>query len=216
MRSHMGTNLSVSLFQTGYAGCMANEDRSHFRPSAVTLFRDMWSSCAGAWLEDVRNLAMHRRPSLPMLLPVSRSTSDRTPCFSSIAQSAFTPTAVSSFSEKSIVPALNRARPAAAAVLGRATDRRRSIHLHQSVRPSSPRLTSAIEMVSLCGCPGFAASMAQRSLHSGCSSRSCASLSTPVAAGGAACPPFPLPFPGVWGVRCLGGGPEGCLGPNFA
>mmetsp|Transcript_123047 Transcript_123047/g.359202 ORF Transcript_123047/g.359202 Transcript_123047/m.359202 type:complete len:225 (-) Transcript_123047:553-1227(-) len=162
---------------------------------------------------------MHRMPSFPMLLPVKRSTSERTPCFSSVAQSALTPAALSSFSEKSIVPALKRTRPPAPPP-GRAVARRRSIHWHQVTRPSSPSSTSAMEMVSRCGCPGFAASIVQRAAHSGCSSRSFASLSTASAAGPAT-PPAPGArrplLPGVLGVpRCFGGGPGGCLGPSFA
>mmetsp|Transcript_14964 Transcript_14964/g.41392 ORF Transcript_14964/g.41392 Transcript_14964/m.41392 type:complete len:226 (+) Transcript_14964:1200-1877(+) len=198
---------------------MARHPSSHFTPSVVTLFRERWSSSAGAWLEEARNLTRCRRPSFPMSFPVRRSTSDFTPCFSSSAHSAFTPLALSPFSDRSTVPALKRVRPPDGAPLpGRAATRRRSIQRHHSARPSSPRPTSAMEMASRCGCPGFAASMVQRAAHSGCSSRSATSLAPALRSGPGAGLATPAGVNGAWtfGMRCSGGGPCGCLGESLA
>merc|ERR1719158_2164508 len=106
-----------------------------------------------------------------MLLAVSLRTSQRTRCFSSTSHSAFTPFIPTLFSEKSIVPALNRVRELDCdGALGHSTAIRLSIHEHQESSSSSPKPASAIEIVNFIGCPGLAASMIQREAHSGCSS----------------------------------------------
>mmetsp|Transcript_31835 Transcript_31835/g.93080 ORF Transcript_31835/g.93080 Transcript_31835/m.93080 type:complete len:208 (-) Transcript_31835:580-1203(-) len=157
----------------GYAGCIAKQPRSHLMPSLVTRpFRERCSSVVIGRPEHVRYFAMLRTPSFPMELPVTRRTSHRTVYFSSKAHKDFTPAAVNLFSEKSTLLARKRPREAAPARpdAPASAAKRRSIQAHHSAMPASPKPTSAIEMVSRCGCPGRAASKVHRVAHSGFSS----------------------------------------------
>mmetsp|Transcript_70978 Transcript_70978/g.140936 ORF Transcript_70978/g.140936 Transcript_70978/m.140936 type:complete len:298 (+) Transcript_70978:1288-2181(+) len=181
-------------------------------PSPVIRLRVRISSEAIGWLEHVRYFEIQRTPSLVIILPVKRRTSQRMPCFSSMRKSAFTPTTPSSFSEKSTLVALKRLRAALPSpdLSGRSAVRRRSIQAHHLLNPLSPSPISGMETESRCGCPGLAGSIVQRVAQSGCSSSM--APTSPFETGS-----LLSASAGVFGVASkeLGGGPEGWVGRSF-